>query len=156
MMESWLKPEALLSAISVAIAVIVYKSSRKSFMLEIANRRSDKVNDLFKETSKDMSVAKKEDKHYLKFWTVIISELVISINIIESLSGKNWFTKLFTDYDDVCYVFWEQLNTAVRTHFETYDEAYIDNIGEEDKKEQTRKAQLKTIIDFQQKIKYRK
>lgn len=152
-MRSLLKPDVILSAISIIIAIIVYLSSRKTFMLEIANRRAEKVNSVFKEISKNMRVAAIDDDHYLNFWPEIISEMIITINIIESLSGKYWVSKFFVGYKDVCYVFWEQLHTSIRTHFDTYKSNNLVINKDDSVLVQTRKAQLQTIIRFYQKVK---
>ena len=85
--------QAIISLITTVIAIMVYLSSRKLFILEVANKRAEKVNSVFKEACKGTKIASIVDHHYVSFWTETISEIIISQNILNKLSGKNKIMK---------------------------------------------------------------
>ncbi len=137
-----------ISIISMLIATAAFVSNRKSFLLTIANQRSVKVNEIFNIKSKGgQAVADKNSETYVWFWTEIISEIVISNNIIEMSAGKYKIFKSVYGINDVQKIFWEQLNTSIRKHFMNYLESDIEINGTETENTLVRKEQIRTIIN---------
>ena len=141
--------ELILTFFSVSIAVIVYLSSKKLFRLEVANKRADKVNTVFKEaTSTGKRVADLLDSHYITFWTETVSEIVISINLIEKLTWNSKLSMKVVGYKEIKYVFWEQLHTCIRQHFEGFNSEALLALEQNAKCSSTLKQQIKTIVNF--------
>lgn len=138
----------IISIISLLLASAAFVSNRKSFLLTIANQRSVKVNEVFNIKSKEgQTVADKNSEIYVWFWTDIISEIIISNNILEMTAGKCKVVKKIYGINDVQKIFWEQLNTSIRKHFLSYSDAELEINGSETDNSLLRKEQLRTIVN---------
>jgi hypothetical protein len=136
------------STLSLVLASAAFISNRKNFLLTIANQRSVIVNELFNIKSKGgLVVADKSSDIYVWFWTDIISEIIISNNIIAMTAGKYKVVKKIYGINDVQKIFWEQLNTSIRKHFMNYIESDIEINGSETQNTLVRKEQIRTIIN---------
>jgi hypothetical protein len=136
------------SALSLVLASAAFISSRKSFLLTIANQRSQKVNEVFKIKSKDgLSIADKKSDTYVWYWTDIISEIVISNNILEMTAGNFKLVRRIYGINNVQKIFWEQLHTSIREHFKNYNELDLHVEGSDTKNTLERKLQIKTIVN---------
>lgn len=140
------------SFLSIFIALTVYVSSRKSFKLDIANKRANKVNDTFTNILQDKTVPDLEDNRYKRIWTVIVSEIIISKNILDKLSWKKPFLKKIEGNRDIHYIFWEQLNTSIRDHFKSFDAEKQSKLESYTSLPDIFKQQIKDIIEYSKKI----
>ena len=137
-----------ISIISMLIATAAFVSNRKSFLLTIANQRSLKVNEVFNTKSKGgLFVADKNSDTYVWFWTDIISEIIISNNIIEMTAGRYKVVKKIYGINGVQRIFWEQLNTSIRKHFISYTDSDLYINGSETENTLIRMEQIRTIIN---------
>jgi hypothetical protein len=139
--------QIVISVMSVLIALIVYISSRKLFLVDIANKRAEKVNSVFNLARTNTRVAGIDDSHYNNFWPEIISEIIISKNILEKLTGMNRVSKWLFDKSDIQYIFWEQLHTSVRMHFLQYSDIQLSVNADDDSNTCIRKKQIKEVIN---------
>lgn len=139
--------QAIISLITITIAIMVYLSSRKLYILDVANKRAEKVNSVFKDACIGTKIASIVDHHYVSFWSETISEIVISQNILNKLSGKNKIMKCLLGHKNVQYIFWEQLHTTVRLHFKSYTDTNLIANNNDDQNTIIRKQQIKDIIN---------
>lgn len=135
------------SLASFLVALIVYVSSKKRFLVDLAHKRAEKVNGVFNIARTGTKVASLNDGHYIKFWTDVISEIIISKNILEKLSAKPKVLRYFLDVNDIQYIFWEQLHTSIRMHFKSYTDTYLIANNNDDQNTINRKQQIKDIIN---------
>jgi len=139
--------QILVSLASFLVALIVYISSKKRFLVDLAHKRAEKVNSVFDIARTGTKVPSLNDSHYIKFWTDIFSEIIISKNILEKLSAKPKVLRYFLDVNDIQYIFWEQLHTSVRIHFKIYTDTYLIINNNDDQNTIIRKQQIKDIIN---------
>ncbi len=139
--------QIFVSLASFLVALIVYVSSKKRFLVDLAHKRAEKVNGVFNIARTGTKVAGLNNDHYIKFWTDIISEIIISKNILEKLSSKPKVLRYFFDVNDIQYIFWEQLHTTIRMHFKSYTDTYLIADDNDDENTIIRKQQIKDIIN---------
>ena len=141
------KVQISVSLASFLVALIVYVSSKKRFLVDLAHKRAEKVNDVFNIARTGTKVASLNNDHYIKFWTDIISEIITSKNILEKLSAKPKVLRYFLDVNDIQYIFWEQLHTSIRMHFKSYTDTYLIANDNDDQNTIIRKQQIRDIIN---------
>ena len=137
----------LISLLSVIIAYSSVISTRKNFLLSLANDRAKKVNQTFEKQKGDKRAPSLSDQHIL-FWSEIVSEIIVSKIIIEKITGSNQMIKVILKPKDIHTIFWQQVNTSIRTQVKEYTEYVGLEIINGDDTVPTFRTQMKTIKEF--------
>ncbi len=135
-----------ISIISLIIATAAFITNKRSFLLTIANQRAEKVNTVFKKNSDKNKIASVDDTHYINFWTEIISEIIISYNILNMTAGEMKIKQQINGLETVQRIFWEQLHTTIRSHFKSYNPSLIKDSPDDNESTLIRKRQIRTIL----------
>lgn len=136
----------VVSIISLLIASAAFITNRRNFLLTIANQRAEKVNSIFKTASINTKIASINDPHYVSFWSDIISEIIISYNILNMSAGDMKITQKINGLGIVQKIFWEQLHTSIRIHFKSYNQSHLNDNSEDNEFTLIRKMQIRTIL----------
>ncbi len=136
------------SIISLLIASAAFITNRRNFLLTIANQRAEKVNSVFKTASINTKIASINDPHYVSFWSDIISEIIISYNILNMTAGDMKITQQINGLGIVQKIFWEQLHTTIRIHFKSYNLSLLNDNSEDNEFTLLRKMQIRTILCY--------
>jgi hypothetical protein len=137
-----------ISIISLFIATAAFITNKRSFLLTIANQRAEKVNAIFKIACINTKIASINDSHYISFWSDIISEIIISYNILNMTAGNKKIKQQINGLEIVQRIFWEQLHTTIRIHFKSYNPSLLNDNPEDNEFTVMRKRQIRTILAY--------
>lgn len=109
----------LVSAVAVLVSIVAIRNERKSFILSIINDRVKVINNAwFEALNKGHNQMFPIKDYDFYIWSPVVSEIVITTNILNKLIGCNYLLLSRNNFD---YIFWEQLNTDLRIQFSHYE-----------------------------------
>lgn len=136
--------EYLVTALAFIISVLAYIHNRRTFLLTTATNRAKIVTDAWKSNNLARHGYKIEDKDWVD-WTDVVSELVITINVLQKIAGPRYI-RWILGYKDVLIVFWEQTPTELRTKLKIYSSSDYLKKAEETNDVNVFREQMQDII----------